>query len=95
MGSLGPSVADVNDKIRGLVEPPTVLMVDHFRMTTQPGSGDLLRQRTRTVTAFCYSCNTPWTLTCEYRDGVWVVFCTQCGTVRPPRNDLVEQIPWS
>jgi len=76
------------------VEVNIVLMMDHIWMATQTGSSDLLRQRTRTVTSYCYACNTPWTLTCEWRDGVWVVFCTQCGTVRPPRHDLVEQIPW-
>jgi len=54
----------------------------------------VLRQRTRTVTAFCHACNTPWTLTCEQRDGIWVVFCTRCGDVRPPRHDLVEPSPW-
>ena len=55
---------------------------------------DLLCQRTRTVSAFCYACNTPWTLTCEQRNGMWVVFCTRCGMVRPPRRDLVAPSPW-
>jgi len=48
------------------------------------------------VTSFCYPCNTLWTLTCEWRGGVWVVFCTQCGVVRRPRhdlNDLVSEFP--
>jgi hypothetical protein len=61
-----------------------------------PASHDLLRQRTRTVTSFCYACNTPWTLTCEWRGGVWVVFCTQRGVVGPARhdlNDLVSEFP--
>src|SRR5680860_137470 len=61
--------------------------------SVQPRSG-VLRQRTRTVTAFCHACNTPWTLTCEQRGGVWVVLCTKCGDVRPPRHDLVEPSPW-
>ena len=72
-------------------------------LSVQPGSDgslsvqprpDLLRQRTRTVSAFCFACNTPWTLTCEQRNGLWVVFCTRCGMVRPPRRDLVAPSPW-
>lgn len=67
----------------------------HFSRTqTNPtGSGDPLGQWTRTVTSTCYACNTPMTLTCERRDGVWVVFCTLCGVVRQPRNDVVRQLP--
>jgi hypothetical protein len=56
------------------------------------GSGDLLSQRTRTVTSSCYACNTPLTLACELRGGVWVVFCTLCGVVRPPSDDLVREL---
>ena len=57
------------------------------------GSGDLLSQRTRTVTSSCYACNTPLTLACERRGGVWVVYCTLCGVVRPPSDDVVRQPP--
>lgn len=67
--------------------------------SARPGSGDLLSQRTRTVTSSCYACNTPLTLACERRDGDWVVFCTLCGVVRPPGsepdNDLVRQLPFT
>jgi len=70
--------------------PPT----DMSRPDAVPtGSGDRLGQWTRTVTSSCYACNTPLTLTCERRAGVWVVFCTLCGVVRPPGNDLVRQLP--
>ena len=62
--------------------------------SARPGSGDLLSQRTRTVTSSCYACNTPLTLSCELRGGVWVVFCTLCGVVRPPSNDAVRQLPF-
>ena len=81
-------------------------MVENMDMIMQPqlagwsrpdsgrtGSGDLLSQRTRTVTSSCYACNTPLTLACERRGGVWVVFCTLCGVVRPPSDDLVRQPP--
>jgi hypothetical protein len=53
-----------------------------------------VRQRTRTFSDFCFACNTPWTLTAEQRNGMWVVFCTRCGIVRPPRRDLVAPSPW-
>lgn len=56
------------------------------------GSRDLLSQRTRTVTSSCYACNTPLTLTCELRGGVWVVYCTLCGVVSPPSKSLVGQV---
>ena len=55
---------------------------------------DLPRQRTRTVSAFCFACKTPWTLTCEQRNGLWVVFCTRCGMVRPRRRDMVAPSFW-
>ena len=80
--------------VEALVKP----VDEHCPMSIQSQSdhprADLLQQRTRTVTAFCFACNTPWTLTCEQRNGMWVVFCTRCGTVRPPRRDLVERHPW-
>ena len=59
------------------------------------GSDDLLSQRTRTVTSSCYACNTPLTLACERRRGAWVVYCTRCGVVRPPSDDLVRQPPFT
>jgi len=81
-------------------------MVENMGMSMQPqppgrsrpgsgraGSGDLLSQRTRTVTSSCYACNTPLTLACERRGGGWVVFCTLCGVVRPPSDDLARQPP--
>jgi len=71
--------------------PPDLSRHDFARS----GAGDLLSQRTRTVTSSCYACNTPLTLTCELRGGVWVVFCTVCGVVRPPSSDLVHQDPFT
>lgn len=86
--------------LRHLVEASVGQVVDRIWMSKQsgppalspPASHELLRQRTRTVTSFCYACSTPWTLTCEWRGGVWVVFCTHCGVVRPPRNDLNDLV---
>lgn len=53
----------------------------HARMTIQTG-GDLKRIRTRVLSKYCFACRTPWALTVERRDGAWVVFCKDCGTVR-------------
>ena len=85
-------------RIRQCAEALVGSLDEHGQMSIQSQSDrrrpDLLRQRTRTVSDFCFACNTPWTLTCEQRNGLWVVFCTRCGMVRPPRRDLVAPSPW-
>ncbi len=85
------------DKVERMVDNSPMIKQSPPPDLSRPGSArngsrDLLSQRTRTVTSSCYACSTPLTLTCVLRGGVWVVYCTLCGVVRPPTNDLVSRV---